>query len=557
MSRVGRALVATAAFVAAISVATVATDAPPVGAVTPREKRVMLVTDSVGLGARGVFANAFPADWDAVVVGEPARFVEQLEANFVRPNLFRAGDHVVIAGGYNYPYWDPERFERSVDSIINTLTDAGVKHVYWVTLREVKQQFVTPSAWRQVQPYYWYFPTVNEHLERALDRHPELTLVDWAAAADRSDITYDAIHLNTFGAELYSSLIARAVQDAQTRPGNGDITRVNVASPEEVASGEVVAAAINLTSVRGRLSGYLSAFPCEQGSSPSSNLNHTRDQAIAAAAIVPVGASGDICVFNERAGHVVVDAFGTFGANSDITGNEPERVLDTRSGGRQQAGVERSVVAVSDAAGPGVVALNVTVTRADGTGFLTVHECGAEPAATSNVNFTAFVPSPNLVVAATDADGRVCFTATQDAHVLVDVLATFGEDTTVAAATPERLLDTRTGLGRVANDVVEIEVPAPSDDEPVGGVVGNLTIVGPVSAGFATAYPCADGRPDTSNINYRAGQTIANAVLAAPDAAGKLCVFNSGDAHIVFDLLTTTGSGFAPSSPERLTDTRL
>lgn len=553
MKRVGRLLIASSTFVAAVLLSIAVEDATPAGAVVARDKRVMLVADSVGLGTRGVFANAFPPDWEAVVVGEPARFVEQLESDFVIPNLYRMGDHVVIAGGYNYPFWDPARFERSVDSIIETLVGAGVKHVYWVTLREVKQQYVTPSAWRQVQPYYWYFPEVNDHLERALHRHPELTLVDWAAAADRSDITYDAIHLNRFGAELYSSLVARAVADAGTRPGNGGITRVNVASPAEVASGEVVAAAINVTSVRGRLRGYLSAFPCEQDSSPSSNLNHVRDQIIAAAAIVPVGASGDVCVFNERAGHVIVDALGTFGNDADITSSEPTRVLDTRDGGRQRAGSERAVVAVPDASEPGVVALNVTVTRADGPGFLTVHECGASPDDTSNVNFGAFLPSPNLVVAATDADGRVCLTATQDAHVLVDVLATFGEGTTIEAGAATRLLDTRTTSNRVVDDVVEIDI---ADTEAADGVVGNLTIVGPRSGGFATAYPCADGRPDTSNINYRSAQTIANAVLVAPDADGKVCVFNSGDAHIVFDLLGTTGSGFDPTTPERLIDTR-
>ncbi len=558
MSTASRTLMAVVTLLAAVTLSTLTEGATPAGALAPPEKRVMLVTDSVGLGARDVFANHFPADWDAVVVGEPARFVEQLEADFVRPNLFRAGDHVVIAGGYNYPYWDPQRFERSVDSIIDTLTGAGVKHVYWVTLREVSQEFVTADAWRVVQPYFWYFPTVNEHLVRALDRHPELTLVDWAAAANRSDVTYDAIHLNRTGADLYSSLIARSVSDAQTRPGNGGVTRVNVATPEQVASGDVVAAAVNLTSIRGRMGGYLSAFPCEQDSSSSSNLNHVRDQVIAAAAVVPVGPSGDICVFNERAGHVVIDAFGTFGADADITSSEPTRVLDTRGGARQPAKTERSVFAVTGATTPGVVALNVTVTRSDRAGFLTVHPCGTRPPNTSNVNFGALLPSPNLVVAATDAEGRVCLTADQDAHLLVDVLATFGKDTAVAASTSNRLLDTRSGHGRVVNDVVEIEIPRPVNESltPAGGIVGNLTIVAPSSPGYATVHPCSQGRPDTSNINYRAGQTIANAVLVVPDPTGRVCVYNSGDAHIVFDLVATTGTGFTPRPPQRLVDTR-
>ena len=133
--------------------------------------------------------------------GTPALFVEQLESKYVRavPQSL-LGDYGVIAGGYNYPYWDPDRFDRSIDSIIRAFEERGVKHVFWVTLREVKPQYITAGAWNQVQPYYWYFPTVNDHLERAVDRHPNLTLIDWAAVADRSGITYDAIHLNTTGA---------------------------------------------------------------------------------------------------------------------------------------------------------------------------------------------------------------------------------------------------------------------------------------------------------------------------------------------------------------------
>ncbi len=194
--------------------------------VVPREHRVVVFSDSVGLGARHAIPDAFPPDWEVNVVGEPARFVEQLENGpcfwtltgercdvrfrlAASPHWF--GDHAVVAAGYNYPYWDPARFDASVDSIVRTLTNAGVKHVYWVTLREVAPQYVSPAAWREVQPYSWYFPEVNDRLESAVHRHTNLTLIDWAAAANRPGITYDAIHLNQTGAALYARLIEQAV----------------------------------------------------------------------------------------------------------------------------------------------------------------------------------------------------------------------------------------------------------------------------------------------------------------------------------------------------------
>ena len=147
-----------------------------------------------------------------------ALFVEQLESKHVRtqmaanPGVF--GDYAIVAGGYNYPFWDPARFDRSIDSIIAAFEQAGVKYVFWVTLREVKPQYITAGVWAQVQPYYWYFPTVNEHLRAAVARHPNLSLIDWAAIADRPGLTYDAIHLNTFGASEYANNIARVVMSA-------------------------------------------------------------------------------------------------------------------------------------------------------------------------------------------------------------------------------------------------------------------------------------------------------------------------------------------------------
>ena len=305
--------------------------APPVAEVAhaaPPEHRVTLFSDSVGLGAAGALPRAFPADWQVNTIGTPAYMVEQLRDGHVIPTLTSnrsiIGDHVVIGSGYNYPYWDPARFDRSIDSMIDTLTNAGVEHIYWVTLREVKQQYVSGSAWRQMLPYSWYFPTVNEHLERAAARHPNLTLVDWAAAADQTGITYDAIHLNTAGAALYSSLIADAVHNAETRLDTGTVTKIHV------ADGSTGAVAVNLTATGTRAPGWFSAYPCDAGRADVSNLNHGRDHTVAAAAIVPVGPSGDICVYNETSTQLIVDLFGRFDDTVDLVDAIPTRLHDSR-----------------------------------------------------------------------------------------------------------------------------------------------------------------------------------------------------------------------------------
>jgi hypothetical protein len=53
----------------------------------------------------------------------------------------------------------------------------------------------------------WYFPYVNEQLHILQQRHPDLLLADWAAISNRAGVTYDAIHLNTAGAQLMINLI--------------------------------------------------------------------------------------------------------------------------------------------------------------------------------------------------------------------------------------------------------------------------------------------------------------------------------------------------------------
>ncbi len=292
-----------------------------------------MVTDSVGLGAKNAVPAAFPADWQVTVDGTPALFVEQLESKHVRtrmatdPGVF--GDYAIVAGGYNYPYWDPDRFDRSIDSIIAAFEQAGVKYVFWVTLRDVKPEFITASAWNQVQPYYWYFPTVNDHLRAAVARHPNLSLIDWAAIADRPGLTYDAIHLNTFGASEYAANIARVVMSAATRLPAGSTTTVKVAGVGGVPAG-ATAVSLNLTVTNPRTPGFLTTYPCDEPRPLASNVNFTSDNTVAGAAIVPVAADGTVCVYTSAATHLVVDVMGSFSGTDAYIRAGPTRLADTR-----------------------------------------------------------------------------------------------------------------------------------------------------------------------------------------------------------------------------------
>lgn len=523
----------------------------------PPEHRVTLFSDSVGLGAAGALPRAFPPDWEVNTFGTPAYMVEQLLQGHVIPQLTSngsvIGDHVVIGSGYNYPHWDPVRFDRSIDAMVDTLAAAGVEHVYWVKLREVKPEYVSASAWREGLKYLWYFPTVNQHLERAVQRHPNLTLVDWTTAADQPGLTYDAIHLNSTGAALYSQLIASAVHNAETRLDNATVTRVHVTDDPSTT-----AVAVNLTATGTRAVGWLGAYPCDSARPDVSNLNHGRDHTVAAAAIVPVGPSGEICVFNERSTQLIVDLFGRFDDSAGLVDAAPVRLHDSRGIGRRQPAQTELRVRVAGA-GVGAVALNVTALEPEAPGFVTVHACGQRALNTSNVNVVPGSVTPNLVIAEPDADGTVCLTASTTTHLVVDRFASFGTDAPIELVTPDRVRDTRSdGSTRVAGRVVRFSVGESGLDtgSPITGVFMNLTVVDAEGAGFGTAYPCTAGRPDTSNINVKTGQTIANFAVVRPDGNGEICVYSSVAADILVDVIGSAGPGFVGITPSRFVDTR-
>lgn len=94
--------------------------------------------------------------------------------------------------------------------------------------------------------------------------------------------------------------------------------------------------------------------------------------------------------------------------------------------------------------------------------------------------------------------------------------------------------------------------------DSVTATVLNVTVAEPADAGFVTVYPCGAPLPTASNVNYTAGQTVPNAVIAAPGSGGAVCLYTKATAHLVVDV----SGWFAPSSytalaaPARLFDSR-
>ncbi len=95
----------------------------------------------------------------------------------------------------------------------------------------------------------------------------------------------------------------------------------------------------------------------------------------------------------------------------------------------------------------------------------------------------------------------------------------------------------------------------PADAE---AVTLNVTVTEPRTSGYFGVYPCGTAWPGTSNVNFTAGQTVANNTLVGVGRDGKVCVYTSATAHVVVDAsgYFPSGSPFSPRQPVRLTDTR-
>ena len=264
---------------------------------------------------------------------------------------------------------------------------------------------------------------------------------------------------------------------------------------------------------------------------------------------------------------------------------EPERLFDTRPVGgdrvlvvsKRKYGGDGDVLRIKVTGAAGVpesgvtaVSLNVTVTDPESDGFLTVYPCGVRPDS-STLNYVAGQTVPNAVIAPVSAGGEVCFYSQAHTHLLADVNGWFPADAGFTALAPRRLADTREDEpnGAIAvrkgrrggtGNVLQLDVTGAAG-LPAGGVGAvslNVAVTEPVGSGFATVYPCGI-RPDASNLNYTAAQTVANEVIAPVSADGKVCVFSQVDAHLIVDVngWFATGPMYVSEPPQRLFDTRV
>jgi PKD repeat protein len=143
-----------------------------------------------------------------------------------------------------------------------------------------------------------------------------------------------------------------------------------------------------------------------------------------------------------------------------------------------------------------------------------------------------------VVLTVTDIDG---WQATVSHQITIRALTPGG----FGSLAPSRLLDTRFGVGApkapvAAGGTVHLQVLG-RGGVPVSGVsavVLNVTVTAPTKPGYLTVYGDGSARPGASNLNFVAGQTVPNLVIAPVGANGKVDLYNgsAGTVQLIADV---------------------
>ncbi|MFI8827348.1 peptidoglycan recognition protein [Streptomyces sp. NPDC053431] len=258
---------------------------------------------------------------------------------------------------------------------------------------------------------------------------------------------------------------------------------------------------------------------------------------------------------------------------------DPKRLMNTMAGlGVPKAKVgpgQEVVLQVAGvqgipATGVGAVVLNVTATNPTASSFVSVYPNGTNRPSTSNLNFTAGVSIPNLVVVPV-VDGKVRFyNHAGSVDLLADITGYYTKDasgSTFATTGPARIMNTIAGqgvptkLGPASTASLQVTGVAGIPSTGVTAVVMNVTATNPTNSGWVSVYPSGTTRPSTSNLNFRAGQSIPNLVIVPVGADGKVSFYNhAGSVDLLGDVTgyfttDTTQAKHVNIGPKRLMNT--
>jgi hypothetical protein len=190
-------------------------------------------------------------------------------------------------------------------------------------------------------------------------------------------------------------------------------------------------------------------------------------------------------------------------------------------------------------------------------GFLTAFPCGQPQPLASNLNSDGRNKAVAGILPA-GTNGAVCFFATHDTDLVLDINGYFVPDTDATAMSfypmsPCRLVDTRLAAGPLGGPSLiaglarsfplltsSCNIPATARAYSL-----NYTAVPQGPLGFLTTWPAGQTQPLVSTLNAPTGATTANAAIVPAGTNGDISVFVTHPADVVIDV----NGYFAPPGP--------
>jgi subtilisin family serine protease len=341
--------------------------------------------------------------------------------------------------------------------------------------------------------------------------------------------------------------------------GAGKTLSLQVAGAGGIPAAGVTAVVLNTTVTDPTAPSYLTVWPTGQSQPNASNINFSTNQTVPNLVTVKVGTGGDVSFFNavgsidllaDVAGYYVD---GTGSPGSTFVTLPPTRILDTRStGGPIGPGVTRNLQVTGLNGVPSTataVVANVTVTGGTAASYVTVFPGSTAVPNASNLNFAKNETVPNLAIVELGTSGSLgIYNSLGSTQVIVDLQGYFtaAGDTSGSRFFPlvdHRILDTRANVDGIygpihggtavnANVVGQGGVlvgPSGSlsgTDLP-SAVVINTTVADGTTGGYLTVYPAGTTLPNASNLNFAAGEAVANLTTVKIGANGQDNFYNS------------------------------
>jgi len=356
-------------------------------------------------------------------------------------------------------------------------------------------------------------------------------------------------------------------------PGGSSIA-AQITGRGGVPGSGVQAVVMNVTVTNATAAGYVTIFPALSPRPTISNLNFVAGQTVANLVTVQLDASGQVLAYNLTGTvDVIFDVVGFYADNTGPVGSRfhavtPARLLDTRDAA-SPIGSESTRTLTVTGAGPipatGVtaVALNVTITEPTEPSFLTAFPFDTVMPLASNVNYVPGLTVPNLVVVRVPTSGPHTgvigfFNRLGSTHLVVDVVGYYDEDRgseagRFYAVTPNRIADTRVSSsfpppGKVPGGASYRIGNTDPSASIIDALVFNVTVTEPTTPSYLTVHPDGVERPNASNLNFVANQTVPNLVMVKAGAVNARVDFYNflGATHVVVDWFGVFTNASAP-----------